>query len=213
MRLTFRILIAAGALQSALLAQQWEVGALGGYGFGPKWSASTTSGVQADVGFKSGGLVGVYGANNGARHLGGELRYYYRYGAGEVSSGSTNTSFGAHQQTVTYNVVWHFAPREASVRPYIAGGGGARWVQGTGVRRFAPPLSGIATFTPTYEALPVVDVGVGVKMRAGRNGIFRVEFRDLVGSLPSKVVSPAPGASFSGWFHDLQGVVGFGFVF
>lgn len=211
MRSVLTALIALSGLTLAASAQQWEVGGLGGFAYTPKWSVKSSSGGQADAGFKSGGAIGAWGANNGQR-IGGELRYLYRYGSGELTGGNATQTFSAHQQTVTYTVLWHFADRGERVRPYIAFGGGARWVQGTGRQVAVPPLYNYGAFVQGTEVLPVVDVGAGVKFRAGNNAIIRVEIRDYMCPIPTKVLSAAPSATMSGWFHDLMPTLGIGFT-
>lgn len=212
MRRVLAALCALCALPFAAAAQQWEVGALGGFAYTPKWPVKSSAGGQADAGFKSGGLIGAWGAHNGAR-LGGELRYLYRYGGGELSAGGARQSFGAHQQVVAYNVLWHFARRGQAVRPFIAFGGGARWLQGTGRQVAVPPLYSYGAFVQGREVLPVADLGAGVKFRAGSHTLFRLEIRDSFGPLPGTVLSPAPSATMSGWFHDVMAVAGVGFTF
>ena len=212
MRPVLTALFALSGLTLAASAQQWEVGGLGGFAYSPKWSVKSSTGGQADAGFKSGGAIGAWGANNG-RQIGGEIRYLYRYGSGELTGNGATQSFSAHQQTVTYNVLWHFADRGQAVRPYIAFGGGARWVQGTGRQVAVPPLYNYGAFIQGTEVLPVVDLGAGVKFRAGYHGIIRLEIRDYFGPLPSKVFTAAPSATTSGWFHDLMPMVGLGFAF
>lgn len=212
MRPVLTALIALSGLCLSASAQQWEVGALGGFAYTPKWSVKASSGGQADAGFKSGGAVGAWGAHNGA-HLGGELRYLYRYGSGELTASGASQTFGAHQQIATYTVLWHFTDRGAAVRPYIAFGGGARWLQGTGRQQAVPPLFQYGAFIHGTEVLPVVDVGAGVKFRIGRNALIRVGIRDYFGPLPGTVLSAAPGATMSGWYHDIMPMIGIGFTF
>ena len=212
MRPVLTAVLALSSLSLAASAQQWEVGGLGGFAYTPKWSVKSAAGGEAGAGFKSGGVIGAWGANNGKR-IGGELRYLYRYGSGELTAAGASQSFGAHQQTVTYNVLWHFAGRGEAVRPYIAFGGGARWLQGTGRQVAVPPLYQYGAFVQGTEVQPVVDLGVGVKFQAGNNAVIRVEFRDYFGPLPGTVLSAAPAATMSGWFHDLMPMVGIGFTF
>lgn len=200
------------SLPFAASAQQWEVGALGGFAYTPKWQVKSPAGAHADAGFKSGGAIGAWGAHNSNR-LGGELRYLYRYGSGELAAGGATQTFAAHQQTVTYNVLWHFTDRGQTVRPYVVFGGGARWVQGTGRQVAVPPLYPFGAFVQATEVLPVVDVGAGVKFRAGKNAVFRLEIRDYFGPLPGRSFSLAPAATMSGWYHDLMPMIGIGFTF
>jgi hypothetical protein len=212
MRSVLAACLALSGLASAASAQQWEIGGLGGFAYTPKWSVKAASGSQADAGFKSGAIVGAWGAHNG-RRVGGELRYLYRYGSGELAAGGAMQTFAAHQQSATYSVLWHFSDRGAAVRPYIAFGGGARWLQGTGRQVAVPPLFQYGAFVQGTEILPVVDIGAGVKFRVGRNALIRLEIRDYFGPLPGTVLSVAPAATMSGWYHDLTPMLGIGFAF
>jgi hypothetical protein len=188
-------------------AGDWEVGALGGWGYSPKLKVNAPAG-DADTGFRNGAVIGVFGGNDSYRYWSGEVRYLYRYSDLRLSSGDTTVNFGGHTHIVHADFLGHFRPRESNVRPFIAFGGGVKVLVGTGIESAAQPLGNRAALTATREVLPVADVGVGVKIGIHRLVRLRFEVRDYLSPAPSKVIAPAPGASLGGVLNDFIGTAG-----
>jgi hypothetical protein len=191
---------------------QWEVGALGGFGYARGLSVSGPAG-SATPGFANGGAIGVFGGNDMYERWSGEVRYFYRFSDLKLSSGGTNLSFGAHTHVIHPDFLAHFAPREARVRPFIAFGAGVKFVQGTGIESAGQPLGRLAALTHTSELLAFGDVGAGVKVSLSKSVRLRVEVRDYISPKPTKVMAAAPGATLSGVLNDIVGSAGISFVF
>jgi len=66
-------LLAAGLAS----AQEWEIGAIGGYGYAPHLTVSRSNS-SADTGIRYGGVVGVFAGEDMYNYWSGEVRYVYR---------------------------------------------------------------------------------------------------------------------------------------
>jgi hypothetical protein len=122
-------LLAAGVA----CAQEWEVGAIGGYGYAPHLTVSNKSS-SANTGIRHGAVVGVFAGEDMYDYWSGEIRYLYRFGNLKLSSGNIKAAnFSAHTHIITADFLGHFRPRGSSVRPFIAFGGGAKIMVGTGI--------------------------------------------------------------------------------
>ena len=192
-------------LAAAASAQEWEIGAIGGFGFAKSNDAKSSAG-SASAGFRNGATLGAFGGGDTHRYWGGEVRYLYRYSDLKLSSGSTDVRFDGHTHIVEANFMGHFRPREARMRPFIAFGGGAKIIQGTGVERANQPLGRIAALTATQEILGVVGVGGGIKMNLSNHFRLRLEGRDYISGFPKNIIAPAPGGSVGGVLHDVLGL-------
>jgi len=197
-------LLAAGLAS----AQEWEIGAIGGYGYSPHLTVSRSNS-SADTGIRHGGVVGVFAGEDMYNYWSGEVRYLYRFDDLKLSSGNIKAAnFSAHSHLITADFLGHFRTRGSRMRPFIAFGGGARVMVGTGIENAGQLLGNYAALTATHEILPTADVGAGFKMDLRKNLRFRVEMRDFISPAPNKVIAPAPGASLGGVMNDIQGMIG-----
>jgi hypothetical protein len=193
-------------------AQEWEVGALGGFGFGPHLTVSRGN-ASADTGLRYGGVAGVFAGEDMYKYWSGEIRYQYRFDNLKLSSGSiTAPNFSAHSHIITADFLGHFRPRGSHMRPFVAFGGGAKILVGSGIESAGQPLGNFAALTATHEVLPVADVGGGIKIDIHKHLRVRLEGRDYISPAPNKVIAPAPGASLGGVLNDFQGLVGFSLI-
>ena len=199
-------LLAAGV--ACAQEHEWEIGAIGGFGYAPHLTVSNSSG-SADTGIRYGGVVGVFAGEDMYNYWSGEFRYLYRFDDLQLSKGNVKApNFSAHTHIVTADFLGHFRPRGSRMRPFIAFGGGAKIMIGSGIESAAQPLGNFAALTATHEILPVADAGAGIKWDFHKNLRFRVEMRDYISPAPNKVIAPAPGASLGGVLNDIQGMVG-----
>lgn len=194
------------------LAQQWELGGIGGLGIQKGLTAKAGTGA-AETGFESGGAWGAFAGQNLYDRLGGEIRYLFRWSDLRVASGGQKATFAGNSHIVHYDLLYHTAAREKTVRPFVAVGGGIKVFQGTGIERAFQPLRQFVLLTKKREVLPTLAVGAGVKWKVRGYLSFRVEVRDFVTPPPQKVLVPAPGARITGWLHDIVPLVGLGFTF
>jgi hypothetical protein len=189
------------SLQPAFAQGNVEIGALGlisTYSSANVTSPVGSGTVGPGLGL-SGGFVLGQTINN---RWGGEFRYVYFRNDLELKSGSESADLGAQSHAIHYDLLYYFSDLDAKVRPYVAGGFGMKYYQGTGAEDpFQPMQEDLAILTKTNEVMPAGDFGVGVKWRFGKSTIFRLEFRDYVTAVPKKLITPAPGADLGGLLH------------
>ncbi len=201
-----------GLAVSGCLAQEWELGVAGGYGYSRDATVNTAAG-DGEAGFKHGALVSAVVGNNMYSHVGGELRYVYRLGDLNVRGGGQEASFSGESHLIHYDLLIHAAKKGARVRPFAAVGGGVRVFRGTGTEVSYQPASKYALLTKTQELEGLISVGGGVKIAVSRSVSFRLDFRDYITRFPTGVIAPAPGAKIDGWLHDLASMAGISFTF
>jgi hypothetical protein len=205
MRPFFAVL--AFAVSAIPACAQWEIGALGGYGFRKDVAVQGRTG-NAAVSFRPGPVWGFVGGANEYGYLAGEARYLYESGDIRLSSGSTQTSFPFRAHLVHFDFLIHSARSGSRIRPFVAIGGGVKVYEGTGPDRAAQPLSQFVALTRTRDTKPLISPGVGVKFQATKYVSVRGEFRDYISPRPEKVITPAAGVALSGWVHDFVPLVG-----
>jgi len=201
------------AVAPACLAQNWEIGGVGGFAVSLDKTVTSAAGGSAKTGFKSAPAVGVIGGQNLYRRLSGEMRYTYRFGDLKVKGNGEEATFAAQTHSIHYDLLLHTAPREAKVRPFVAGGGGIRFFRGTGKERAYQPLNQYVLLTKTQEVEGLITAGAGVKLAVSDLIRVRIEFRDYITQFPKEVITPSPGAKLSGWLHDFVPMVGITFGF
>ena len=207
MRTILRSLTLLLPLPCLLLSQHWEVGAAGGYGASRdvQVSAGTATG---SAGFSSGYTFGALLGSQFNRLAGGEIRYTYQADDLRVSSGSTEVKAKARSQALHYDVLIHATSMDSAVRPFLAAGAGVKFYQGTGTEPAFQPLSNLVVLSHTTEAQPLVSVGGGVKFRASKHALLRVDFRDYATPLPTNLLATPGRSKISGWIHDFVLLVG-----
>jgi hypothetical protein len=211
-RCVVRTALLLGVGLPACWAQRWEFGVLGGGGLYNTASVTSPAG-QGDVGFKSSGAVGAYLGSNMYKYVGGELRYEYLPGDLKVSSGGTEATFNGEAHAIHYDFLFHFAPTESKIRPFVAGGGGVKIYRGTGKATVTQPLERLALLTNTYETKGLGSVGAGIKVQASKRFGLRLEVHDFITPFPRKVIAEAPGAKISGLLHNIVFMGGFAITF
>jgi len=203
-----RILCAAVMLAATAMlasAQQWELGAIGGFAYSPSLTVKNAT-TSASTGLKMGGVIGVYAGEDLYRYLSGEATYLFRTGGFKLEGAGQSASFAAHTHIITGDFLAHFKPKGARIRPFVSFGGGIEVLQGTGQESATQPLGNLAALTATREVLPVGEAGVGVKIQLSKYLRLRVQVRDYISQSPNDVIAPAPGATIGGLRQDVIGM-------
>lgn len=193
-------------------AQKYEFGMHGGISFYNKTTVTNPRG-NADAGFNTGYGGGITLGQNMYEHLGGEIRYTFLQNDMKLESGSTNASFDGQSHAIHYDFLFHTAGTNASIRPYVAFGGGIKYYRGTGTEQVFQPLSNIALLTKTSETKGMASVGGGVKLRLSNRMWLRLDIHDFLTPFPSNVITPAAGSSVGGWINNIVGTGGITFTF
>jgi hypothetical protein len=195
-------------LASAAFSQNWQAGVAAGGGFA---RSLPVAGAKADL--TRAPVFGAFLGQDVSRYLGGEIRYTLRTGDLRLRAGSTKAVFRGQSHLVHYDVLVHATPPASPVRPFLAAGAGVRVTRGTGAESAYQPLMEYALLTRTRQVQPVISFGGGVKIRAGRRMVVRVELRDYASPFPGEVIAPAPGVHAGNWLHDVTPMIGLGGTF
>jgi hypothetical protein len=201
------VLAFAGVVQ----AQTWEIGGAGGAGFAGGLSVSGPAG-QAGAGLTHSPAAGGHLSQVLNRRWTGEIRYTFRLSDLALSTGGARTTFGGNSHAVHYDMLYHTRDDGSPVRPFLAGGAGIRLYRGTGEEAAYQPLQEFALLTKTQEWKPLLNFGAGVKYRLSGPLVLRIEARYYVTPFPTKVITPALGATHSGWVHEVVPLVGISYL-
>ena len=199
-------------MAGACMAQTWELGA--GVGYGSYRNGTITSpGGTADAGVRNRYVVtGVVNQEMSDR-IAGEVRYVFQAGENFLSSGSTQGQVLAQSHAVHYDILVHLAPRDHRIRPFVAGGIGAKFYETTGSTPVPQPLPRVASLTNQSQWRAVYVFGGGVRVRVKDHLILRADLRDYLTAFPVKLFSPVANATTQGLFHQITPMVGLGYSF
>jgi len=194
------------------LAQTWEVGAVGGYGWyrNPTITNPTDSG---RAGFPPRAAVGVVFGENPYNYIGGELRWLFRFGGPELRSNGITENPPGNTNTITYDFLFHMTPRESKLRPFVAAGAGIKVYSGSFLA-VTQPLAGLALLRPVTQVEPAISVGAGLKYLLPKHVQLRLDLRMLVTPLPDSVILPtSPLTRIHGWVYDFLPLGGISYTF
>ena len=216
---TIRNKVYPAVLAIGLFAAPMAYSAGGDVGFGGGGSiyinrTVTSPAGDATVGLKPGFAVSGWLGQNLYPLIGGELRYTFEKNDLKLNApGTGEYTFSGQSHSIHYDLLIHGAPVGSPVRPFVAVGGGVKGYYGTGEETPNQPGQTIVILSKTSEWKPLVVFGGGVKFKASDSVEVRVEVYDYFSQVPNKVIAPAPGAEFSGWFHNFVPSVGISFRF
>lgn len=206
-----RILLAL-AFSSLCLAQTWELGVVGGYGWysNPSLANPPESGT---AGFPPRAAVGIVFGESPYNHLGGEFRWLFRFGGPHLQSNGITESAPGYTNTITYDFLFHMTPRESKIRPFVAAGAGIKVYTGS-FREVDQPLTNLALLRAVTQVEPAISVGAGLKYMLPKHIQFRVDFRVVPTPLPDAVIRPTgPLTRIHGWVYDFLPLAGLSYVF
>jgi hypothetical protein len=207
-----KIFLAALLTACASLAQNWVIG--GGLGYGAyRNGVIASAGGTAVAGIRNHAIVTGVVTEDLFDHFSGEFRYVYQGGDTFLSSGSTAGAVKAQSHTVLYDVLLHWKLRTARIRPFAAGGVGAKYYDTTGLVPSPQPLPRIASLTNQSQWKPLFDLGAGVKLRIADRVVVSGDFRDYITVFPDRLFSTASGATRPGLLHQFTPMFSVGYNF
>src|SRR5439155_22489791 len=115
------LLVSAILGPTCLMAQQWEIGAAGGFGWYADATIDNPTG-SAQAGLKPSFAFGVTFDQDMYNYIGGELRHTFRSGQPELQSHGIVVSGGGYTNVITYDLLVYTTPQESKLRPFLAGG-------------------------------------------------------------------------------------------
>lgn len=202
----------AALLPVSATAQKWEVGAVGGGSFYTKADANRGN-ASAQASFAPGFGAGFVLGQDMGRYWGGEIRYTFQRNDAKLDGSGGKAEFGAQAHLIHYDFLLHLSPSGSKMRPYISFGAGIKHYRGSGTESVTQPLSEFAILTKSTDTTPMAVLGFGVKFKVGEKSVVRVEVKDNISPVPTKIITPNRGASLSGWLHNFTPMVGVSYVF
>lgn len=199
-------------LTALAVAQDWELG--GGVGYGVYRNGTVIApGGQVTAGVRNRFAVAAWVTEDLHQYISGQFRYVYQDGDPFLQSGGVQTNLQGQSHTYTYDLLFHFARRATSIRPYVAAGLGAKQYVVTGPPNPSQPFTNIAVLNSTDEVKFVSALGGGVAFLLGAHVDVRVDFRDYITTFPKKIIVPVPLATGRGIIHQFTPLVGIGYRF
>jgi hypothetical protein len=197
---------------AAAAAQNWEIAGEVGDGIYHNATITSSSG-SAQAGMQNGLAASFVVCENLYEHFSGEFRYLYQDGQPFLSLGSTTGTIPGASHTLVYEGLIQFRRRSSWWRPYVALGGGAKWYVATGSAPTSEPLPKEALLLANNQWVGVGSAGVGLKLKVQEHIVLRFDVRDFITQFPKKQITPAAGASASGWLQQITPMGGVGIVF
>jgi hypothetical protein len=191
---------------AAAMAQKWDLGVSGGYGFLNNVNVTGGPG-SATAGFAPGFAAGAFLGENLYRHVSGEIRYEYMQSNLRLTSGGQKADFTGSAHALHYDVVFHTTGGEARAQAFVSLGGGLKAFRGSGTESAVQPLSQYGYFTKTNQVKPMLTASAGVKARVSSSVSLRFEVRDFATQFPTDVLTPAPGVKYSKWLNEVVPMV------
>jgi outer membrane protein W len=195
-------------------AQQWETGAAVGYGWYLNTSiGNRTLGNSVSAGFHPGWAAGAVFGDDMYKHVGGEIRYLYRAGSPQIESHGTRATMSGYTNTLTYDLLIHFTPRDSRIRPYVSAGAGIKIYTGTTTDVNTQPFRNYAVLIPRTQVDPAVSFGAGIKFRITKHTLLRGDFRTYMSPLPNQLFRTTTNSVINGWLYDFVPQLGVSYVF
>lgn len=202
------LFLAAGAC----FAQEWQFSGGVGYGWYHNGSVITTGGTAA-AGIRNRFAVTAAVTQDLYEHFSGEIRYLYHDGDSFLESGAVKGTVQAQSHSFTYDALIHIKPRASRIRPFVAGGLGAKYYETTGPAPVPQPLPGISGIVGESQWKPLFDVGGGAILRVSGHVILRGDLRDYITTFPNRLFTPVANATTRGIFHQFTPMFSVGYTF
>ena len=212
MKFAVAILFAVAAFGQQYERQKFELGADIGYGFyrdGTIFSATET--VQA--GIRNRFAAGLILGDEFSNYVSAEIRYLYHDGHPFLQAPGVKVDIQGQSNALTYNMLFHFAKREAPIRPYVEGGIGAKDYVIAGPAPFPQPIPQVASLTTNDVWKAAFCAGGGVAYRPIRHVLLRGEFVDYITTFPRQQIVPAPHNTARGIFQQFTPLFGASYTF
>src|ERR1035441_5858873 len=130
----------------AAFAQRYEIGANVGYGFYRSGSIYSASGT-AQAGIRNRFAAGIILGDEFSNYVSAEFRYLYHDGHPFLQAAGVKSDIQGQSDSLTCDLLFHFKTREHRLRPFLAGGSGAKEYVIAGPEPFPQPIPQIASLT------------------------------------------------------------------
>jgi len=191
-------------------AQPWNIGAAAGCGVYRNGSLKSPAGT-ATAGVQNQFAMSAWLGEDLYQRWGGELRYNFQGGDPFMESGGVRTTVQGQSHAIHFDMLYYSSPREAKIRPFAAGGLGAKWFTVTGSQPVIQPLRRIGLLTGVNQVKPMISLGGGVKIEIAPRIRLRIDIRDYISPMPTKILTPSLGGDASGFLHQFTPTAGIEF--
>lgn len=192
--------------------QQYEIGAVAGYGVYRDGSIYSASG-DATAGIRNRFAAGLFFGEEFSNYVSAEFDYLYHDGHPFLQAPGVRSDIQGNSEALTYELLFHFRKRGRRWRPFLAGGAGAKEYVIAGPAPFPPPIPQIATLTTNDVWKVVFTAGGGLKIRLIPHMDLRAEFRDYLTTFPRQEIVPAPHNTARGIFEQFTPLFGVAYTF
>ncbi len=196
----------------AAFGQQYEIGADIGYGLYRDGSIYSASG-SAQAGIRNRFAAGIILGWEFSNYVSAEFNYLYHDGHPFLQTPGVKSDIQGQSDALTVGLLFHFKPREHRLRPFLAGGFGAKDYVIAGPAPFPQPIPQIASLTTNDVWKVAFSVGGGVTYRLIPHMLLRAEFRDYLTTFPRQQIVPAPHNTARGIFEQFTPLFGVSYTF
>jgi opacity protein-like surface antigen len=196
----------------AALGQQYEIGATVGYGVYRNGTIYSDSGT-AQAGIRNRFAAGIILGDEFSKYVSAEFSYLYHDGHPFLQAAGVKSDIQGQSDALTCGLLFHFKTREHRLRPFLAGGVGAKEYIIAGPAPFPQPIPQIASLTTNDVWKVVFSAGGGVKFRLIPHMLLRAEFRDDLTTFPRQQIVPAAHNTARGIFEQFTPLLGVSYTF
>ena len=196
----------------AAFAQQCEIGATIGYGFYRDGSIYSDVGT-AQAGIRNRFAAGIVLGTDISEYVSGEFDYLYHDGHPYLQAPGVKADIQGNSDALTLELLFHFKKREHRLRPFLAGGTGAKEYVIAGPAPYPQPIPQIASLTTNDVWKVVFTAGGGLEYRVIPHMLLRAEFRDYLTTFPRQEIVPALHNTARGIFEQLTPLFGVSYTF
>ena len=201
------ILFAATAL-----GQQYEAGANFGYGLYKNGTIYSSTG-SVDAGIRNRFAAGIDLGYEFSNYVSAQFDYLYHDGHPFLQGQGVKSDIQGQSHALTLEMLFHFKPRNRRLRPFVAGGAGAKDYVIAGPEPFPQPIPQIASLTANDVWKVALTFGGGVQYLLRPHLLLRGELRDYVTTFPRQQIVPAPHNTARGVFQQVTPLVGISYTF
>lgn len=197
---------------AAAFGQPYEAGANIGYGLYNNGTIYSATG-SVDAGIRNRFAAGVDLGYEFSNYVSAQFSYLYHDGHPFLQASGLNTDIQGQSHTLTLELLFHFKPRNHRLRPFVAGGAGAKDYVIAGPEPFPQPVPEIATLTTNDVWKVALTFGGGAQYLLRPHLLLRAELRDYVTTFPRTQIVPAPHNTARGVFQQVTPLFGLSYTF
>ncbi len=199
-------------LAVAQSSEQWDLGADIGYGWYHNGTIFSPDGT-AKAGIRNRFAAGIFLGDDFSKYVSAEIRYLYHDGHPFLTYNGVTTDIQGQSMALTYDMLFHFQPRESRVRWYLLGGMGGKDYVIAGPEPFPQPAPQVASLTTNDVWKVVFAAGGGVKFRIRDHLVARGELLNYITTFPRQQTVPAPHNTARGVFVEFTPMFGLSYTF